>query len=163
MMGRPSKLTPEVQAAIVADVEAGNYPEVAAECAGIAGRVYYRWMSRGESEDPADESYRQFRQAVTRARAKAEASMVTIVRVDAIENAESARWYLERSASDRWGRRDKLTIEIPGDVTYIQGDTPSFFLMIRRPPRSTLFPYTTLFRSIAEKDAHPAILQPRTR
>src|SRR6266853_4128348 len=29
--------------------------------------------------------------------------------------------------------------------------TPSnllFFLMIRRPPRSTLFPYTTLFRSV---------------
>src|SRR6266481_4120170 len=25
-----------------------------------------------------------------------------------------------------------------------------FFLMIRRPPRSTLFPYTTLFRSHAE-------------
>src|SRR3989338_2713638 len=25
---------------------------------------------------------------------------------------------------------------------------PSFFLMTRRPPRSTLFPYTTLFRSI---------------
>src|SRR3712207_9354846 len=24
-----------------------------------------------------------------------------------------------------------------------------FFLMIRRPPRSTLFPYTTLFRSVA--------------
>src|SRR6266513_5561494 len=24
---------------------------------------------------------------------------------------------------------------------------PIFFLMIRRPPRSTLFPYTTLFRS----------------
>src|SRR2546422_11773474 len=27
-----------------------------------------------------------------------------------------------------------------------------FFLMIRRPPRSTLFPYTTLFRSLAELD-----------
>src|SRR5256886_17634961 len=26
-----------------------------------------------------------------------------------------------------------------------------FFLMIRRPPRSTLFPYTTLFRSLDEK------------
>src|ERR1039458_6390610 len=25
--------------------------------------------------------------------------------------------------------------------------SPAFFLMIRRPPRSTLFPYTTLFRS----------------
>src|SRR5258707_2908451 len=28
--------------------------------------------------------------------------------------------------------------------------TYPFFLMIRRPPRSTLFPYTTLFRSQAE-------------
>src|SRR5690242_21264074 len=26
-----------------------------------------------------------------------------------------------------------------------------FFLMIRRPPRSTLFPYTTLFRSLDER------------
>src|SRR3989442_15805195 len=30
-----------------------------------------------------------------------------------------------------------------------------FFLMIRRPPRSTLFPYTTLFRSgVARDPAH---------
>src|SRR3989449_7167133 len=28
-----------------------------------------------------------------------------------------------------------------------------FFLMIRRPPRSTLFPYTTLFRSLGRQDA----------
>src|SRR2546425_507482 len=28
------------------------------------------------------------------------------------------------------------------------GSPPFFFLMIRRPPRSTLFPYTTLFRSV---------------
>src|SRR2546427_11174601 len=27
-----------------------------------------------------------------------------------------------------------------------------FFLMIRRPPRSTLFPYTTLFRSVVVLD-----------
>src|SRR6266496_5646293 len=32
-----------------------------------------------------------------------------------------------------------------------------FFLMIRRPPRSTLFPYTTLFRSRGRHrpDSHP--------
>src|SRR3712207_8404608 len=29
-----------------------------------------------------------------------------------------------------------------------------FFLMIRRPPRSTLFPYTTLFRSRVEEERH---------
>src|SRR2546422_4417185 len=28
-----------------------------------------------------------------------------------------------------------------------------FFLMIRRPPRSTLFPYTTLFRSVLHRRA----------
>src|SRR5690349_23101835 len=31
--------------------------------------------------------------------------------------------------------------------------TSFFFLMIRRPPRSTLFPYTTLFRSYGEREA----------
>src|SRR3712207_9244189 len=30
-----------------------------------------------------------------------------------------------------------------------------FFLMIRRPPRSTLFPYTTLFRSAGDVAEHP--------
>src|SRR2546430_6211445 len=29
--------------------------------------------------------------------------------------------------------------------------------MIRRPPRSTLFPYTTLFRSLAERRIYPAV------
>src|SRR2546422_8708784 len=32
-----------------------------------------------------------------------------------------------------------------------------FFLMIRRPPRSTLFPYTTLFRSDLEQSARHAV------
>src|SRR2546430_15740921 len=31
-----------------------------------------------------------------------------------------------------------------------------FFLMIRRPPRSTLFPYTTLFRSLSSGFIRPA-------
>src|SRR2546430_10875416 len=31
-----------------------------------------------------------------------------------------------------------------------------FFLMIRRPPRSTLFPYTTLFRSVEPRESRAA-------
>src|SRR3712207_9501011 len=39
-----------------------------------------------------------------------------------------------------------------------------FFLMIRRPPRSTLFPYTTLFRSRRVAAAGPrAVDRPRAR
>src|SRR5439155_22646680 len=36
-----------------------------------------------------------------------------------------------------------------------------FFLMIRRPPRSTLFPYTTLFRSCHGPDPRHQFRQPR--
>src|SRR5437764_11623232 len=39
-----------------------------------------------------------------------------------------------------------------------------FFLMIHRPPRSTLFPYTTLFRSVlrvANCDGHTVTIRPR--
>src|SRR2546427_13271875 len=32
-----------------------------------------------------------------------------------------------------------------------------FFLMIRRPPRSTLFPYTTLFRSMVREQVQEAV------
>src|SRR5690348_17673877 len=37
-----------------------------------------------------------------------------------------------------------------------------FFLMIRRPPISTLFPYTTLFRSVVTVDALTASLNVAT-
>src|SRR2546430_12596193 len=39
----------------------------------------------------------------------------------------------------------------------------SFFLMIRRPPRSTLFPYTTLFRSRVPRMAIERYCQGRER
>src|SRR6267154_5336061 len=42
--------------------------------------------------------------------------------------------------------------------------SPFFFLMIRRPPRSTLFPYTTLFRSrlrARDRSPRPRRVRPR--
>src|SRR2546427_11181736 len=36
-----------------------------------------------------------------------------------------------------------------------------FFLMIRRPPRSTLFPYTTLFRSSLRRDGELVVAAQR--
>src|SRR2546422_3025075 len=38
-----------------------------------------------------------------------------------------------------------------------------FFLMIRRPPRSTLFPYTTLFRSLFENCQQAELTYDRER
>src|SRR5436189_1069278 len=51
-------------------------------------------------------------------------------------------------------------------ISYISGVSSSFrgfvvfFLMLRPPPRSTLFPYTTLFRSHVDAEGHLA-LRPR--
>src|SRR5260370_42112738 len=41
-------------------------------------------------------------------------------------------------------RRDAVQLDIEAE----RKKRDFFFLMIRRPPRSTLFPYTTLFRSL---------------
>src|SRR3989442_1201021 len=46
--------------------------------------------------------------------------------------------------------KKQLSATAPGGtVTWVASSVPFFFLMIRRPPRSTLFPYTTLFRSVS--------------
>src|SRR2546425_5723713 len=37
-----------------------------------------------------------------------------------------------------------------------------FFLMIRRPPRSTLFPYTTLFRSLGKRPRYDPVSMARS-
>src|SRR5205809_7919517 len=44
-----------------------------------------------------------------------------------------------------------LTINLPSVVTYSRL-LSFFFLIARPPPRSTLFPYTTLFRSVDPRD-----------
>src|SRR5260221_14724827 len=48
-------------------------------------------------------------------------------------------------------------------MKYRQLDLIFFFLMIRRPPRSTLFPYTTLFRSWLLRKRFDFRLTPRPR
>src|ERR1035438_1731876 len=53
---------------------------------------------------------------------------------------------------------NKLLVACPGYTDLL---VFFFFLMIRRPPRSTLFPYTTLFRSVGEgyiQLCHPLVV-----
>src|SRR5260221_163005 len=50
-----------------------------------------------------------------------------------------------------------------GILHYHQSVSLFFFLMIRRPPRSTLFPYTTLFRSRSSPQRPPQRNRPPGR
>src|SRR5690348_18186643 len=51
----------------------------------------------------------------------------------------------------------------PATMSYPPSRIFFFFLMIRRPPRSTLFPYTTLFRSAAGDRARQPPAPPEDR
>lgn len=44
--GRPTKLTPELAATVVAYVRAGSFANVAARASGISESTYYRWLDR---------------------------------------------------------------------------------------------------------------------
>lgn len=63
--GRPSKLTPELQAAIVELVEAGDAAEVAAGVNGIGRSTFFDWMVRGQN---GEEPFAEFRTAIARGR-----------------------------------------------------------------------------------------------
>jgi hypothetical protein len=65
-MGRPSKLTPELQSYLLKMLRAGVHPETACKVEGIALSTFYEWRKRGEDgEDP----YAEFLFESTRASA----------------------------------------------------------------------------------------------
>ena len=112
--GRPTKLTPAVQARIVAHLRAGNYIETAAAAAGITKETLYDWLRRGAAETFGP--HRQFSDAVQEAQAAAETDMVRLVATAAKEQWQAAAWHLERKFPDRWGRRTEVTVDVKKDA-----------------------------------------------
>jgi transposase len=112
-MGRPSKLTPEVQERICQAIRAGNYYEAACAYAGIGYSTFRAWMLKGEKAKSG--KYREFMEAVTRAEYEAEVRMVAQWQKHMPEDYRAIRDFLERRYPDRWGRRN-LNIEHSGEV-----------------------------------------------
>jgi transposase len=71
--GRPSKLTSEIQTAVVEVLAAGGTYAAAAERAGIGLRTLYSWVSKGRRRQKGARygPYREFAVAVNRATAQA--------------------------------------------------------------------------------------------
>lgn len=101
-MGRPTKLTPEVQAVIIEAVEAGNYFETAAMLAGICKATLYNWIESGEA---GELPFAEFLDALKSAESKAEAAALAVVRA-APDRWQANMTFLERRHPSRWGRRD---------------------------------------------------------
>jgi len=120
-MGRPTKLTPELQADLVRALASGAYIEAACEYVGVDRGTYYRWIAKA-SEDDAPEEYRNFRDAVEKARAAVTLRMAGRVLAAADDGSwQAGAWWLERSHPDQYGRRTNLAgpnggaIEIKSD------------------------------------------------
>ena len=107
IVSRPTKLSAEVQEQICNMIRAGNDQETAARIANVHPGTFYRWM---QDERPA---YREFREAVEKAHAQAEAGNVTIIVKAAERTWQAAAWWLERRYAPRWGRRERHEISGP--------------------------------------------------
>lgn len=104
-LGRPGKLTPELQESIVQGIKAGNYAEVSARNSGIAPTTFFRWMQQGEDRPGL---YRKFRESIRNAEAFSEARAVAIVANGMLADPKHAEWYLERKHPNRWGRHERI-------------------------------------------------------
>lgn len=109
--GRPTKLTPALQAKVVEAIRAGNYIETAAAYAGVSKVTLYDWMRRGNEQKSG--RFREFLNAVEKALGDSEARDVALIGKAAGEDWKAAAWRLERRFPDRWGRREKHELSGP--------------------------------------------------
>lgn len=154
--GRPTKLTPELQARMLALLRAGNYVETAAAACGLAKKTFYNWLQKGARAKGGE--YHEFAAAVEKAMGEAEARDlltidkaaqgydVTVVK-ETVSNGvvidrevknsrrfdwQAAAWRLERKFPDRWGRRERVEHSGPGGKP-IQSETKDTKVLIYIP------------------------------
>jgi len=114
-IGRPTKLTPEVEAKIVETILAGNWLLTAARAVGIDKTTLHDWLRRGRSE--TDGIYAEFVRVTDMARAQVEIEEIAIVRAGA--SAANGRdwkayaWLLERRDRKRFGPAQRHEVTGP--------------------------------------------------
>lgn len=121
-MGRPTKLTPEVQERILRAIRLGATREVAARAAGVDERTFYRWLQRGEAAKSGQ--YCQFRQAMARAESEGE---ITHLEAIAADGGAGSKWILSRRHPERWTEVQRH--EVSG-----KDGTPLVVKFVERPP-----------------------------
>jgi transposase len=114
-MGRPTVLTPDVQAAIVDALRKGNYRSTAAAAAGIHRNSLTNWEKWGEE---GREPYADFVTAMQQAEAQAEMDLVSEIRnaepgiptVKSPDLWQAKAWILERRYGGKWCARVKQQV-----------------------------------------------------
>lgn len=103
-MPRPTKLTPEVQARLVAGIRHGLIDETAATVAGVTPRTLRGWLARGALPGRANAPHRALLAAVEGARAACEGDEVARILLASQRGSwRATAWLLERRYPERWG------------------------------------------------------------
>ena len=113
-MGEPRHLTPDVQQRIIEHVSEGNYPEVAAQLAGVPRRTFSRWLHDGRQDldqGLEDSSVALLALAVEKARAESVARKVKRVHDAEDKSWQASAWWLERNFPAMYGRNERIQIE----------------------------------------------------
>jgi hypothetical protein len=113
--GAPTKFNQDRAERLLQAVRAGNYLTVACKFAEIDYSTLRRWLLKADDLD-APEEYREFKRSLEMARGSSEVAALAKIQKAASEGHwQAAAWFLERSAPDRWGRRDRSQVEIMGE------------------------------------------------
>ena len=123
-VGRPAKLTEEVEKRICDAVRAGSYLSVAARSAGVAESTVYEWLREARQEG-ADERLVAFASALDKAEADGEVHAVSVVRREiARGNVRAAFELLARRHPERWGRGRPSPSDPPAPAEAPDGEQP---------------------------------------
>lgn len=110
--GRPSSLTPEVEAKIFARLKKGSSIEVACQLAGIAPSTFYLWKKKGREGDPL---FSEFLSRAESAMLEWEEVLLDEIR-DGLNAQGEADWRAKKAALELRRRqyRPSSTIEVTG-------------------------------------------------
>jgi hypothetical protein len=138
--GRPTSLTPAVQAKVVEALTKGNVREHAAQYAGVSRATFYNWLKRGRKETTGP--FRDFLGAVEASEVSCAMRFLAIVDKAASERDEvtikeitfpdgstktekttrrvfdwqAAIWWLERRFPEAWSKDAELIREIAAEL-----------------------------------------------
>jgi transposase len=116
-MGRPPKLTPELQERIIRSIAHGNYPDIAAAAAGVSKPTFIKWLKRGGREESG--RYHDFVDAVSEAEAVAEERIIKRIDRAGKSDWRADAWRAEHRFPDRWARAQRVKLE--GEVRVNRG------------------------------------------
>ena len=120
--GRPSKLTPEVQAKIIEGILSCLHQVSAAKLAGISEATFYNWVRRGKKETKG--RYFEFVVALKEAEEQAQKNLVDNIKRDDYQKTRGWQrwaWILERRWPERWARlkedqniKEEIVVDLVG-------------------------------------------------